>query len=128
MVVYLPIALIIDWFSSSFHTDLLKNLYNGSSVFSSSAGLDILLRINDMRHGLETDMRSCLLINEDLGERKEGWSLVVKNAEDEPQLLEQKSEHCSWEIAKCSFYLAPIWFITEIINMIIFLPLFFTSN
>ncbi|KAK9279138.1 hypothetical protein L1049_012815 [Liquidambar formosana] len=115
MVVYLPIAVFKDWICSLLDTNFFKNLFKGSSIMSSSStGLDIPLTINEIMHyGPETDMRSCLVTDMDLHEREEGWPLISKNGEDESHLLEESCEFSSWEIAKCSFYLTPIWFITE---------------
>lgn len=115
MVVYLPIALVRDWFCSLFHSGLSMNLYSGNSVIASTIGLNIPpLRVNDMNDDPESDLRGCLITDKDIGEEGEGWPLNVKDKEDEPNLLQQNSELCSWEICKCSLYLAPIWFITEV--------------
>lgn len=49
MVVYLPIALVRDWFCSLFHSGLSMNLYSGNSVIGSTIGLNIPpLRVNDI--------------------------------------------------------------------------------
>ncbi|KAG6770838.1 hypothetical protein POTOM_026537 [Populus tomentosa] len=117
MVVYLPIALVRDWFCSLFHSGLSMHLYSGNSVIASTIGLNIPpLRINDMNDELESDLRGCLITDKDIGEEGEGWPLNVKDEEDEPNLLQQNYELCPWEICKCSLYLAPIWFITEYLS------------
>ncbi|KAF2313041.1 hypothetical protein GH714_008866 [Hevea brasiliensis] len=73
MVVYLPIAFIKDWFCSLFHTYLLKDIYGGSSITSSSTGLDIPLTTNDMYQGPETEASCCLVTDKDpLSQREEG--------------------------------------------------------
>lgn len=110
MVVYLPIAFIKDWFCSLFHTYLFKGVYSGSSVSSSSTGLDIPLTINDVYQGPETEACCCLVTD-----REEGWPVIVKNGDEEPPLLERSCKISSWEVAKCSLCLAPIWFLTEVI-------------
>ncbi|CAK7353986.1 unnamed protein product [Dovyalis caffra] len=111
MVVYLPIALVKDWFCSLFRPGLSKSLYSGNPVIGSSFGLD-MPHITD----LERDLRGCLLTDKDLGERGEGWPLNLKDEEDELGLLHQNSELSSWEISKCCLYLAPLWFITEYLS------------
>ncbi|KAJ6745304.1 THIAMINE-REPRESSIBLE MITOCHONDRIAL TRANSPORT PROTEIN THI74-LIKE ISOFORM X1 [Salix koriyanagi] len=113
MVVYLPIALVKDWFCSLFHSGLSTNLYNDNAITGSTIGLNIPLRVNNMNDDLESDLSGCLITDKDIGEEGEGWPLNVKDEEDEPNLLQQNTELCSWEICKCSLYLAPIWFITE---------------
>ncbi|KAJ6383099.1 hypothetical protein OIU77_031512 [Salix suchowensis] len=113
MVVYLPIALVKDWFCSLFHSGLSTNLYNDNAITGSTTGLNIPLRVNYMNDDLESDLSGCLITDKDTGEEGEGWPLNVKDEEDEPNLLQQNTELCSWEICKCSLYLAPIWFITE---------------
>ncbi|XP_021889390.1 solute carrier family 35 member F5-like [Carica papaya] len=104
MVVYLPIAILKNWICSFLNKDLLK-LCNNDSIMSSSSDLDVPLRINELQQGPTSD--------KDLREREEGQPFNSRNEEDEPQLLEYDVEPNSWEIAKCSFYLAPIWFTTE---------------
>lgn len=109
MVVYLPIAILKNWICSFLNKDLLK-LCNNDSIMSSSSDLDVPLRINELQQGPTSD--------KDLREREEGQPFNSRNEEDEPQLLEYDVEPNSWEIAKCSFYLAPIWFTTEVVDYI----------
>lgn len=117
MVVYLPIALIKDWFCSLFQTNLVMNFYNGDSITSSSTELDMPLRINDMHQGQETDQSCCLITDKDhLSEREEGWPVIETKGEEEPPLLERNCEPSSWEVAKYGLYLAPIWFTTEYLS------------
>ncbi|KAF9681335.1 hypothetical protein SADUNF_Sadunf06G0215300 [Salix dunnii] len=116
MVVYLPIALVKDWFCSLFHSGLSMNLCNDNSVIGSAIGPNIPLRVNYMNDDLESDLSGCLITDKDIGEEGEGWPLNVKDEEDEPNFLQQNTELCSWEICKCSLYLAPIWFITEYLS------------
>lgn len=113
MVIYLPIALLRDCFCSFLDKNMFKNLFGNLSLTSTSNALHIPLRINELNNSLETDLRSSLISGKDLSEREEGWPLIAKSDEDEPCVLEQRSELNSWAIAKCSLYLTPIWFITE---------------
>lgn len=112
MVAYLPIAVLKDWICSRLDINSFKNLCNGSTIAKSSAGLAIPLRINEICPSSETDTESSLNTDMDLSENEDGW-LIITNMEDEVGLLEKNHELSSWEIAKCGFYLAPIWFITE---------------
>lgn len=113
MVIYLPVALLRDCFCSLLDKNIFKNLFGNRSLTSTSTGLDIPLKSNELNNSLETDLRSSLMTDKDLSEREEGWPLIAKIDKDEPHVLEQRSELSSWPIAKCSLYLTPIWFITE---------------
>lgn len=113
MVIYLPLAALKDWICSLLSAHLYKDICNDCNVMSTSSGLDIPLRSNEMLHGQEPG--SGLVTDEDLREREEGWPLIAKNEED-AQLLDQSSERWSWDIARCSFYLTPIWFATEYLS------------
>ncbi|RVW54134.1 Solute carrier family 35 member F5 [Vitis vinifera] len=108
MVVYLPIAVLKDWICSRLDINSFKNLCNGSTIAKSSAGLAIPLRINEICPSSETDTEGSLNTDMDLSENEDGW-LIITNMEDEVGLLEKNHELSSWEIAKCGFYLAPIW-------------------
>ncbi|XP_059658279.1 thiamine-repressible mitochondrial transport protein THI74-like [Cornus florida] len=109
MVIYLPIAIFKDWICSILDTNLLENFCNGSPIVSSSTGLDIPLRIDEFHHGTGTSMKGCLITDKDLGEMEEGCPLTYN-------VLDQSCERNWWEIAKWSFYLAPIWFVTEYLS------------
>lgn len=114
MVVYLPIAALRDWICSLLKANSYKNPCNDWNVVDTSTGLDTPLRINEMHHRPENG--NGLITDKDLSEREEGWPLVAKSEEDEPHLLVQSCELNSWDIAKCSLYLTPIWFATEYLS------------
>ncbi|XP_058203552.1 uncharacterized protein LOC131317885 isoform X3 [Rhododendron vialii] len=111
MVIYLPIAILKDWICILMGKKLLKNIYNESPFLSSSVGLNIPLKINDMHHMPEEDFNS--YTDMDTNQVEEGQPLTNKNGEDESHVLLESSELSSWENAKLSLYLAPIWFVTE---------------
>lgn len=125
MVVYLPIAALRDWICSLLKANSYKNPCNDWNVVDTSTGLDTPLRINEMHHRPENG--NGLITDKDLSEREEGWPLVAKSEEDEPLLLVQSCELNSWDIAKCSLYLTPIWFATEVTYSFLFL-LFFVND
>ncbi|XP_022729434.1 uncharacterized vacuolar membrane protein YML018C-like isoform X2 [Durio zibethinus] len=116
MVVYLPIAVFKDWICNLFDANVFRNLYDSNSVINTSIGLDIPLRINEMPHCAEADLRSRLITDKDVSEREEGQPLNTSNEKDEPHLPRHGGGLSSWEIAKCSLYLTPIWFITEYLS------------
>lgn len=105
MVVYLPISVFKNWICS---------LFEGSSYFSSSVELDLPLRINELHHISEEGLKDCLIITDkDLEEREEGRPF---DESDAPHLPKFGAKHSSWEVIKCSLYLAPIWFLTEYLS------------
>ncbi|KAJ7958465.1 EamA-like transporter family [Quillaja saponaria] len=116
MVVYLPIVVFKEWICSLLNPKVYKNHCNDYTSLNISSGLDIPLRINELHHGAETDLRSCVTTDGDLGEREEGKPLIVNKEEDESCILAQRCEPGSWKIAKCGLCLAPIWFSTEYLS------------
>jgi solute carrier family 35 protein F5 len=125
MVVYLPIAALREWIYSLLIANSYKKLCNGWNVVDPSTGLDTPLIINEMHHRPENG--NVIVTDKDLSEREEGWPLVAMSEEDEPHLLAQSRELNSWDIAKCSLYLTPIWFATEV-TYSFFLFLFFVLS
>ncbi|XP_043706263.1 uncharacterized vacuolar membrane protein YML018C-like [Telopea speciosissima] len=116
MVIYLPISVLRDWTRSFLRIKSFKKLLRANAIMSSSIGLDTPLRINGMHHSLEKEMRVCLINDMDLFEWEEGRPLLAKSTEDESDPLNRSCELSSWEITKCSFYLAPLWFTTEYLS------------
>lgn len=113
MVIFLPIAILKDLICRLMDTSSLKKFYSGSSHLSSSVGLTVPLRVNELHNC--TDEALELITDMDL-ETEQGWPLINMNHDDEFYMLEQSREVNSWEIAKCSLYLAPIWFLTEYLS------------
>lgn len=112
MVVYLPIAFLREWICSMVDKNVLKRLYRGNKNLSSSNDLDTPLRSNDMQQTLQSSARSCSISDADLSAREEGKPLITNHSEDGSQ---QNFELSSWEIAKFSLCLAPIWFLNEVL-------------
>nr|KJB55114.1 hypothetical protein B456_009G064500 [Gossypium raimondii] len=110
MVVYLPIALLKDWICNLFNANLYRNLYDGSSVIDTSIGL------NELPQSAEADLKRCLITDKDLSEREEGQPLNSSTEKDVPDLPDHGGGTSSWETAKCSLYLTPIWFTTEYLS------------
>ncbi|XP_057957530.1 uncharacterized protein LOC131150680 isoform X2 [Malania oleifera] len=115
MVVHLPIAVLKDSGCSLLDSNFYKNLHNGITVMSSSLGLHTPLRNNGVPHSPEKDLKKYLVSDKDLSEREEGCPLIAKE-EDEADLLGSSSELAPWEITKCSFYLTPLWFMSEYLS------------
>ncbi|XP_057467152.1 thiamine-repressible mitochondrial transport protein THI74-like [Actinidia eriantha] len=116
MVMYLPLAFFKDWICSLMDKNLLGNLYIDNPCLSSSIGLNIPLRANDTHHISESNIKTCLITDGDFNQVEQGQTLAYKNRENESRVLTEKSERSSWETAKYSLYLAPIWFATEYLS------------
>ncbi|KAK4748375.1 hypothetical protein SAY87_014961 [Trapa incisa] len=96
MAIYLPVAIVRDWICSLCWRNLFRNFshyYRGTNDVSE---LVIPLRSNE--DGLSDE---------------ESHSLISKSEENEPSFHVQSTELDSWGIAKCSLFVAPIWFLTE---------------
>ncbi|KAK6912474.1 hypothetical protein RJ641_022075, partial [Dillenia turbinata] len=109
MVIYLPVAVFKDWI---FHILDRRSCKDHQDQHCDTLdGLDIPLSLNQLGETLEEEGKDNLISDLDLSEREEGWPLLPKDSKDESFLLE--GELSTWEIAKCSLYLTPIWFVTE---------------
>ncbi|GFS44676.1 EamA-like transporter family [Actinidia rufa] len=116
MVVYLPLAFFKDWICRLMDKNLLGNLYIDNPCLSSSVRLTIPHRANDMHHIPEGNIKTCLITDGDFNQIEEGHTLTYKNSQNESHVLTEESELSSWETAKYSLYLAPIWFATEYLS------------
>lgn len=109
MVIYLPVAVLKDLVCSLLNPhNLLDNNYG--SIISTSIGIDGPLRFNEMHYNLDGSMGHCLIINDkDLStEREELGQPLIPNFESSHHKVS------TWEIIKCSLYLTPLWFTTEV--------------
>lgn len=112
MVIYLPLAIIKDWICTLMSPTLFKNFYSYGD--GSSIRRDVPLRMNDMHEDLDNDLRRFLITEKDLNDSEEGLLSDTQIDAYEPCLPDKSSKLSSWEIAKCSLCLAPIWFLTEV--------------
>ena len=115
MVVYLPIAFFKDWLCNS-----LKKRKNSilPDTVKISAGLDSPLKFSGMQKILEMGAQSPLSkkdSNIDLSSHEEEKPFIAE-VRDESNIvvLKENKVLSAREIALYSFYLAPIWFITEV--------------
>ncbi|XXG52094.1 hypothetical protein AAC387_Pa03g0497 [Persea americana] len=112
MVVYLPIAVMKDWLCNFLRKRSAKN---GRDANNSSDRLHSPLNINELQKTLEMEMQDSLNRKDsgvDLYSQEEGKTLIDKRT-DNDNMLKQKRELTSWEIATYGFCIAPIWFVTE---------------
>ncbi|KAL0323971.1 UNVERIFIED_CONTAM: putative vacuolar membrane protein [Sesamum calycinum] len=116
MVVYLPIALCRDLIYNLLDRKWIEKIYGKKSISNSLVGLDFPLKVSEKQDDPEVALKSYFMTDMSLGETEVGQPLLFKNQEDEFQRLEETHELSSWEVIKCSLYLAPIWFITEYLS------------
>lgn len=108
MVVYLPIAFLKDWLCNLLKRRSSKSGKDAESVNDSSAAIN-----SPMRHKIfEMELQGTFTRKDselDLASQEEGRPLVAKLKEDVHKELTGR------EIATFGFYIAPVWFITEVI-------------
>ncbi|KAL2544616.1 EamA-like transporter family [Forsythia ovata] len=116
MVVYLPIAFCKDWIFNLINRNRIIELYGEDYVSNPLVELDVPLRVNETQHDLDGSLKNYLVTDMDLGDAEVGQPLLSKDSENEFPMLEDTNEVSSLEVIKYSFYLAPIWFITEYLS------------
>lgn len=108
MVVYLPMAFIKDWLCNFLKRRLSKSGKDADSLNGSSSALD-----SPSRHTIfEMELQGSYTRKDselDLSSHEEGLPLVSKLKDD------THKELTTSEVMKFGFYIAPIWFLTEVI-------------
>ncbi|OIT32868.1 PREDICTED: uncharacterized transporter C405.03c-like [Nicotiana attenuata] len=113
MAIFLPIAVCKDWLCSLLEKSSLKKLYNKNLILDSSV-LDVPLKLNDMHNHPEGALKDYFTADMDYSSPEEALALVDINHKDEFHFLEEEGhDRNSWDLVKCSLYLAPLWFATE---------------
>ncbi|KAH6836273.1 EamA-like transporter family [Perilla frutescens var. hirtella] len=116
MVVYLPISILRDFICKLLDMKWIKDIYGNNSISDSLSGLNISLGGSETQDDPEGALNSYLMADMSIVETEAGQPLLLKNEEDEFHIVKEKHELTLQEIIKCSFYLAPIWFITEYLS------------
>lgn len=117
MVIYLPIAFFKDWLCNS-----LKKRKNSifQDTISISAGLNSPIKFSGMQKFLEMGVQSPLSKKDssiNLSSHEEERPFIAElQDESAAAALKENTELTTREIAIYSFYLAPIWFITEYLS------------
>ncbi|KAG9450254.1 hypothetical protein H6P81_010219 [Aristolochia fimbriata] len=114
MVVYLPIAFIKDWLCSSLRKHSSKGGRNAETG-NNSSGLSSPIKFNGTQKVLEMEMHASLNRKDsesDLSAQEEARPFISKDVD----LVKQKKELSTREVAKYGFYIAPIWFVTEYLS------------
>ncbi|KAH7442421.1 hypothetical protein KP509_03G087900 [Ceratopteris richardii] len=112
MVVYLPLAFLKDWIFS-----VVKRRYSTrhlSSVEivplkSDSRHLSLSFKVNGTQKGSDPELQSLVV--------KDGDTNLIEETRDvDNSFFQVSSDSSSWEIAKKSFSIAPLWFLTEYLS------------
>lgn len=117
MVVYLPIAFFKDWLCNS-----LKKRKNSilADTVKISTGLDSPIKFNGMQKILEMGAQLPLTKKDstiDISSQEEERPFIPElQNESDIAVSKENKELSAREIAMYSFYLAPIWFITEYLS------------
>lgn len=118
MVVYLPLAFMKDWICNLLKRRSLKNNKTVESINEFYSGISSPLRCNSGQNSFELELHGTLTRKDstaDLLPQEEGRPLVSRLKED-LRASKQDGDLTTREIAKCGFYIAPIWFVTEVGN------------
>lgn len=112
MVIYIPIAFIKDW--------LCNIMKKRASKKGQASNDDVCLGLGSAQKIFEIEIQG---INRkdseaDLSEHDEGKPLVSRQVDDSRSIKPEK-EITAKEIATYGFYLAPLWFITEVNSYLI---------
>lgn len=121
MVVYLPIAFIKDCLCNIIRKRSCKNGRSAAISSGSPAGVSSPLKCIGGHKIFEIELEGTLNRKDsevDLSAQEEGMPLVPKHSDDADTLKPQK-ELTSREIAAYGFYIAPIWFLTEVSNSLV---------
>lgn len=116
MVVYLPIAFIKDWFCNLLKHRSSKSGKNAESGDEFSVRSSSPLKGNGVQKNFELELGNVIRKDSDLdlSTLAEVTPLVAKY--NDTIVLKAEKELTSKEIATYGFYIAPIWFITEVSN------------
>lgn len=108
MIIYLPIAFLKDWMCNALRK---RRSGNGPS------GVELPLKFVGKQKNLE--MESLIPIARkdsevDLSAHEEESPYLVKVGNESDQGHKENKEMTTREVVICAFYLAPIWFVTEV--------------
>lgn len=122
MVVYLPIAFLKDWLCNLLKRRSSKSGKNAESINEYSAGFSSPLKHNGVQKEFELEIHGSLSRKDsdaDLSPCAEARPLVSK-VKDNSNVLKHDRVLTPREIATYGFYLAPLWFFTEVQNVLIY--------
>lgn len=117
MVVYLPIAFIKDCICDFLRKRAARSSKSAVISNESPSPLNSPLKYIGVQNIFEIEIQGTLTKKDselDLPAQEEGKPLVPKHRE-EADTLKQSKELTTREVATYGFYIAPIWFITEVI-------------
>lgn len=111
MVIFLPISICRDWLCSTLDKISFRNVFSQNLQSSSSVGLDVPLRLNEMDGDPKMIFENYPL--KDIELDAEAETLTANDQKAELPMLEQAHKLSSRELIKCIVYLGPIWFSNE---------------
>lgn len=114
MAIFLPIAVCKDRLCSLLEQSSLKKLYTENLLLNDSV-LGVPLKFSDMHNPPEGASKDYSISDMDYSDAEEVFPSVDVNHKDEFHFLKEDYERKSWDLVKCSLFLAPIWFATEVI-------------
>ena len=121
MVVYIPIAFIKDWLCNFLKRRSSKSGKNAeSSMNEFSAGFSSSIKLNGLQKEFELEIHGSLTRKDsdaELSPHIEEQPLVSKY-KDDLNVLKHDKEVTTRQIATYGFYIAPLWFITEVRNFL----------
>lgn len=112
MAIFLPIAVCKDRLCSLLEQSSLKKLYTENLLLNDSV-LGVPLKFSDMHNPPEGASKDYSISDMDYSDAEEVFPSVDVNHKDEFHFLKEDYERKSWDLVKCSLFLAPIWFATE---------------
>ncbi|MCO5606980.1 hypothetical protein L7F22_061171 [Adiantum nelumboides] len=116
MVVYLPVALLKDFIFTLVKRQHLSRLTSSLEIvpLKSNNGLpQSPIKTNGLQKGSDPDLQNLITRQEDSHALEEG---KVSKLDDNSNFLRKSNVPSSWEIARKSFFLAPLWFLTEYLS------------
>lgn len=120
MVVYIPIAFIKDWLCNLLKRRSSKSGKNAESMNEFSAGFSSPLKHNGGQKDFELEIHGSLTRKDsdaDLSPCAEAIPLVSKY-KDDLTVPKHDKEVTARQIATYGFYIAPLWFFTEVRNFL----------
>lgn len=118
MVIYLPVAFVKDWLCNLLRKNSSKSARSPQIVNNRGPGINSPVKHHDVQKLVEMESQVLLTKKDsdlDLSAQEEEHSLISKIRDEiDTEVLKEKRSFTAKEIATYAFYLAPIWFVTEV--------------
>lgn len=110
MVVYLPLAFVKDWLCNLLRKRSSKSGKNVGNKDLPSSEIVSPRKGNGVQKHFELEILKDSEL--DVSAFSEGKPLIARH--NDKHVLKAEKELTSWEIASYGFFIAPIWFLTEV--------------